>query len=158
MQRLAAATRQLGLQLARGVEAASARSAAAAEACSSSCGGGSGGAAAGVQWQQLRWASKKQGGSTQNTKDSLPKYLGVKLFGGQRCRPGNIIVRQRGTEFHPGANVGMGRDHTIFSLVEGRVKFSRDPRTKRRVVGVEPLEPRPQRVEQVQQAAEAAAA
>ncbi|KAI7845069.1 hypothetical protein COHA_001434 [Chlorella ohadii] len=150
MQRLAAATRQLGLQLARGVEgAAAARSAAAAEACSSSCGGGGSGAAAGLQWQQLRWASKKQGGSTQNTKDSLPKYLGVKLFGGQRCRPGNIIVRQRGTEFHPGPNVGMGR-----------VKFSRDPRTKRRFVMVEPME-RPQQAQQaqraVQQAAEAAA-
>lgn len=61
------------------------------------------------QQQQVRWASKKQGGSTQNTKDSNPKFLGVKLYGGQRCIPGNIIVRQRGTEFHPGANVGMVR-------------------------------------------------
>jgi hypothetical protein len=66
-------------------------------------------AAAGVQWQQLRFASKKQGGSTQNTKDSQPKYLGVKLFGGQKCIAGNIIMRQRGTEFHPGTNVGMVR-------------------------------------------------
>ncbi|KAL4443676.1 hypothetical protein ABPG75_011413 [Micractinium tetrahymenae] len=109
----------------------------AAEACS---GGGGTAAAGGAQWQQLRFASKKQGGSTQNTKDSNPKYLGVKLFGGQRCIPGNIIMRQRGTEFHPGANVGMGRDHTIYSLIEGRVKFSRDPRTKRRFISVEPLE------------------
>ena len=54
-------------------------------------------------------ASKKQGGSTQNTKDSKPKMLGVKLYGGQHCIPGNIIIRQRGTEFHPGANVGMVR-------------------------------------------------
>ncbi len=76
----------------------------AAETCSSS---GVAAAAGGAQWQQLRFASKKQGGSTQNTKDSNPKYLGVKLFGGQRCIPGNIIMRQRGTEFHPGANVGM---------------------------------------------------
>lgn len=111
----------------------------AAEACSS----GSGAAAACTQWQQLRFASKKQGGSTQNTKDSNPKYLGVKLFGGQLCIPGNIIMRQRGTEFHPGANVGMGRDHTIYSLIEGRVKFSRDPRTKRRYISVEPLGPPP---------------
>ncbi|KAL4447230.1 hypothetical protein ABPG77_007263 [Micractinium sp. CCAP 211/92] len=108
----------------------------AAETCSSS---GVAAAAGGAQWQQLRFASKKQGGSTQNTKDSNPKYLGVKLFGGQRCIPGNIIMRQRGTEFHPGANVGMGRDHTIYSLIEGRVKFSRDPRTKRRYISVEPL-------------------
>lgn len=55
----------------------------------------------------LHRASKKQGGSTQNTKDSNPKMLGVKLYGGQHCIPGNIIVRQRGTEYHPGANVGM---------------------------------------------------
>lgn len=76
----------------------------AAETCSSR---GSAAAGGGAQWQQLRFASKKQGGSTQNTKDSNPKYLGVKLFGGQRCIPGNIIMRQRGTEFHPGTNVGM---------------------------------------------------
>jgi len=73
----------------------------------------------------LRCASKKQGGSTQNNKDSNPKFLGVKLFGGQRCIPGNIIVRQRGKRFHPGANVGMGKDHTLFSLVEGKVTFSK---------------------------------
>ena len=75
--------------------------------------------------QQLRCASKKQGGSTQNNKDSIPKFLGVKLFGGQRCIPGNIIVRQRGKRFHPGENVGMGKDHTLFSLVEGKVTFSK---------------------------------
>jgi large subunit ribosomal protein L27 len=72
--------------------------------CSSS---GCTAAAARAQWQQLRFASKKQGGSTQNTKDSNPKFLGVKLYGGQHCTPGNIIMRQRGTEFHPGTNVGM---------------------------------------------------
>jgi large subunit ribosomal protein L27 len=78
-----------------------------------------------TQVQQIRCASKKQGGSTQNNKDSNPKYLGVKLFGGQRCIPGNIIVRQRGKRFHPGVNVGMGKDHTLFSLVEGKVTFSK---------------------------------
>ena len=77
------------------------------------------------QMQQIRCASKKQGGSTQNNKDSNPKYLGVKLFGGERCIPGNIIVRQRGKRFHPGVNVGMGKDHTLFSLVEGKVTFSK---------------------------------
>ena len=79
----------------------------------------------GGRLQQIRCASKKQGGSTQNNKDSNPKYLGVKLFGGQRCIPGNIIVRQRGKRFHPGVNVGMGKDHTLFSLVEGKVTFSK---------------------------------
>lgn len=63
----------------------------------------------GAAYQQLRWASKKQGGSTQNNKGANPKYLGIKMYGGQRCSVGNIIVRQRGTEFHPGANVGMVR-------------------------------------------------
>ena len=91
------------------------------------------------QLQQIRWASKKQGGSTQNNKDSNPKYLGIKLYGGQRCIAGNIIVRQRGTEFHPGLHVGMGKDHTLFSLVDGHVKFFKDRRRNRRFVSVEPL-------------------
>ncbi|KAH7616131.1 hypothetical protein Ndes2526B_g08722 [Nannochloris sp. 'desiccata'] len=91
------------------------------------------------QLQQVRWASKKQGGSTQNNKDSNPKYLGIKLYGGQRCVAGNIIVRQRGTEFHPGLHVGMGKDHTLFSLVDGHVKFFKDRRRNRRYVSVEPL-------------------
>ena len=90
------------------------------------------------QLHQIRWASKKQGGSTQNNKDSNPKYLGVKLYGGQRCSPGNIIVRQRGTEFHPGVNVGMGRDHTLFSLIDGHIKFIKDRRRKRTFIHVEP--------------------
>ena len=93
------------------------------------------------QLQQIRWASKKQGGSTQNNKDSNPKYLGIKLYGGQRCLAGNIIVRQRGTEFHPGLHVGMGKDHTLFSLVDGHVKFFKDRRrNNRRMVSVEPLQ------------------
>lgn len=92
-----------------------------------------------AQVQQLRWASKKQGGSTQNNKDSNPKYLGVKLFGGQNCISGNIIVRQRGTKFHPGHNVGMGKDHTIFALVNGRVRFQLDRQRKRKYIHVDPV-------------------
>ena len=70
-------------------------------------------------------ASKKGVGSTRNGRDSNPKYLGVKLYDLEAVIPGNIIVRQRGTKFHPGANVGIGKDHTLFSLVEGKVKFER---------------------------------
>ncbi|KAL0026260.1 hypothetical protein WJX77_006630 [Trebouxia sp. C0004] len=88
---------------------------------------------------QIRWASKKQGGSTQNTKDSNPKMLGIKLYGGQHCIPGNIIVRQRGTEYHPGISVGLGRDHTIYALTEGYVKFAYNKLTKRRTISVELL-------------------
>ena len=68
-------------------------------------------------------ASKKAGGSTKNGRDSNPKMLGVKKYGGQAVTAGNIIVRQRGTEFHAGANVGMGRDHTLFATADGVVKF-----------------------------------
>ena len=68
-------------------------------------------------------ASKKGVGSTRNGRDSNPKYLGVKLYDLEVTVPGNIIVRQRGTKFHPGKNVGIGRDHTLFALVEGKVKF-----------------------------------
>ncbi len=68
-------------------------------------------------------AHKKAGGSSRNGRDSAGRRLGVKLFGGQRATPGNIIVRQRGTRWWPGEGVGMGRDHTIFATVEGNVKF-----------------------------------
>jgi large subunit ribosomal protein L27 len=68
-------------------------------------------------------AQKKGGGSTRNGRDSQPKMLGVKVFGGQAIPAGSIIVRQRGTKFHAGANVGMGRDHSLFALVGGAVKF-----------------------------------
>ena len=68
-------------------------------------------------------ASKKGVGSTRNGRDSNPKYLGVKHFGGEKVISGNIIIRQRGTKFHPGNNVGIGRDHTLFALVDGKVKF-----------------------------------
>lgn len=73
-------------------------------------------------------AHKKGQGSVKNGRDSRSKRLGVKKFGDQKVIPGNIIIRQRGTKWHPGKNVGMGRDYTIFSLVEGRVFFDRDGR------------------------------
>ena len=70
-------------------------------------------------------AHKKAGGSSRNGRDSIGRRLGVKLFGGEHAIPGNILVRQRGTKFHPGTNVGMGKDHTLFALVEGKVSFAR---------------------------------
>ena len=70
-------------------------------------------------------AHKKAGGSSRNGRDSEGRRLGVKLFGGQLAVPGNILIRQRGTKYHPGANVGMGRDHTIFSKIDGQVTFQR---------------------------------
>ena len=69
-------------------------------------------------------AQKKGGGSTRNGRDSQPKMLGVKVFGGQQITAGAIIVRQRGTRFHAGSNVGMGKDHTLFALVDGHVTFA----------------------------------
>ncbi len=68
-------------------------------------------------------AHKKAGGSSRNGRDSEAKRLGVKLFGGQTAVPGNVILRQRGTRWHAGANVGMGRDHTLYALTEGKVTF-----------------------------------
>ena len=73
-------------------------------------------------------AHKKAGGSTRNGRDSNPKYLGVKKFGGESAVAGNIIVRQRGTKFHPGDEVGMGRDFTLFALKDGKVQFDRERR------------------------------
>ena len=69
-------------------------------------------------------AQKKGGGSTRNGRDSKPKMLGVKVFGGEQISAGAIIVRQRGTKFHPGSNVGVGKDHTLFALVDGHVSFA----------------------------------
>jgi large subunit ribosomal protein L27 len=83
-------------------------------------------------------AHKKAGGSTRNGRDSESKRLGVKRFGGQVVKAGNIIVRQRGTEFHPGVNVGMGRDHTLFALVDGTVKFGRRA-DNRMFVSIQPM-------------------
>ena len=81
-------------------------------------------------------AHKKAGGSTRNGRDSNPKYLGVKIYGGQAVEAGNIIVRQRGTQFHPGHGVGLGRDHTLFALVDGTVQFSVKGASNRRTVSV----------------------
>ncbi|MBS0582678.1 MAG: 50S ribosomal protein L27 [Proteobacteria bacterium] len=81
-------------------------------------------------------AHKKAGGSTRNGRDSNPKYLGVKIYGGQAVEAGNIIVRQRGTQFHPGAGVGIGRDHTLFALVDGKVDFAVKGAKNRRTVSV----------------------
>ena len=69
-------------------------------------------------------AQKKGGGSTRNGRDSKPKMLGVKAFGGELISAGSIIVRQRGTKFHPGVNVGLGKDHTLYALVDGHVSFA----------------------------------
>ncbi len=69
-------------------------------------------------------AQKKGGGSTRNGRDSKPKMLGVKAFGGEAVTAGSIIVRQRGTKFHPGSNVGVGKDHTLFALADGTVSFA----------------------------------
>ena len=83
-------------------------------------------------------AQKKGGGSTRNGRDSQPKMLGVKVFGGQHISAGAIIVRQRGTKFHAGTNVGMGKDHTLFALVDGKVQFAIKGAQKRHMVMVVP--------------------
>jgi large subunit ribosomal protein L27 len=82
-------------------------------------------------------AQKKGGGSTRNGRDSQPKMLGVKVFGGQTVSAGSIIVRQRGTKFHAGQNVGVGRDHTLFALVDGQVKYAVKGPLNRQTVEVE---------------------
>lgn len=78
-------------------------------------------------------AHKKGQGSTQNNRDSAGRRLGVKKYGGEFVRAGNIIVRQRGTRVHPGNNVGIGKDHTIFALIDGIVKFERKDRNRKKV-------------------------
>lgn len=78
-------------------------------------------------------AHKKGGGSSKNGNDSNAQYLGVKMFGGQKVRCGNILVRQKGTKFHPGVNVGRGRDDTLFSLIDGVVKFERVDKIRKRI-------------------------
>ena len=83
-------------------------------------------------------AQKKGGGSTRNGRDSQPKMLGVKAFGGELISAGSIIVRQRGTKFHPGVNVGLGKDHTLFALVDGVVRFE-DHGTRGKSVVVVPV-------------------
>lgn len=81
-------------------------------------------------------AHKKGVGSSRNGRDSNPKYLGVKIYGGQAVSGGNIIVRQRGTQFHPGHGVGLGRDHTLFALTDGKVEFKTRGEHGRRFVSV----------------------
>ena len=84
-------------------------------------------------------AQKKGGGSTRNGRDSKPKMLGVKVYGGQTISAGSIIVRQRGTKFHAGTNVGMGKDHTLFALVDGTVSFAVKGELSRSTVIVSPV-------------------
>ena len=82
-------------------------------------------------------ASKKAGGSTRNGRDSESKRLGVKRFGGESVLAGNIIVRQRGTRFHAGVNIGLGKDHTLFATASGKVKFEVKGPNKRKFVSIE---------------------
>jgi large subunit ribosomal protein L27 len=84
-------------------------------------------------------AQKKGGGSTRNGRDSQPKMLGVKAYGGQTVSAGSIIVRQRGTKFHAGINVGIGRDHTLFALVDGTIDFAVKGENNRHTVNVTPV-------------------
>ena len=84
-------------------------------------------------------AQKKGGGSTRNGRDSKPKMLGVKAFGGQTISAGSIIVRQRGTKFHAGVNVGQGKDHTLFALVDGQVSFATRGALGKKVVDITPV-------------------
>jgi large subunit ribosomal protein L27 len=85
-------------------------------------------------------AHKKAGGSTRNGRDSNPKYLGVKRYGGEQVLAGNILVRQRGTRFHAGDNVKVGRDHTLFALTDGKVVFEQKGKPLRKFVSVQPAE------------------
>ncbi len=82
-------------------------------------------------------AHKKAGGSTRNGRDSQSKRLGVKRFGGEQVLAGNIIVRQRGTQFHPGVNVGIGKDHTLFAKADGAVKFETKGPKNRKYVSID---------------------
>lgn len=84
-------------------------------------------------------AQKKGGGSTRNGRDSKPKMLGVKAFGGEMVSAGSIIVRQRGTRFHPGNNVGVGKDHTLFATADGQVSFAVKGALNRHVVSITPV-------------------
>ena len=85
-------------------------------------------------------AHKKGGGTTRNGRDSESKRLGVKVYGGQAINAGGIIVRQRGTKLHAGENVGMGKDHTLFALIDGTVKFTIKGEQKRRTVVIQPAQ------------------
>ena len=84
-------------------------------------------------------AHKKAGGSSRNGRDSESKRLGVKSYGGELINAGSIIIRQRGTKIHPGVNVGMGKDHTLFALVNGTVAFATKGKEKKKVVSIVPV-------------------
>ena len=84
-------------------------------------------------------AHKKAGGSSRNGRDSESKRLGVKSYGGESISAGSIIVRQRGTQIHPGVNVGMGKDHTLYALVRGKVAFGTKGKEKKKVVSIDPV-------------------
>ena len=84
-------------------------------------------------------AHKKAGGSSRNGRDSESKRLGLKKYGGQTVRAGNIIVRQRGTKFHPGKNVGIGKDHTLFAKIDGELKFEKTGSSLKQYATVTPL-------------------
>ena len=86
-------------------------------------------------------AHKKAGGSSRNGRDSESKRLGIKVYGGELINAGSILVRQRGTEFHAGQNVGIGKDHTLFALVTGKVKYAAHGPKHKRTVSVESVEP-----------------
>ena len=101
-----------------------------------------------INFSQIRHATKRAGGSARNNRDSAGRRLGVKIYGDQMVKTGNIIIRQRGTVWHAGENTGLGRDHTIFAMQPGYVKFYKDPKQpKRQFVGVvfnrETILPRP---------------
>ncbi|WP_339045018.1 50S ribosomal protein L27 [Candidatus Zinderia endosymbiont of Aphrophora alni] len=81
-------------------------------------------------------AKKKGGGTTRNGRDSKSKRLGVKVFSGEYVNAGKIIIRQKGTKFHPGKNIGMGKDHTLFALISGKVKFSRKGKFKKKIIEI----------------------
>lgn len=85
-------------------------------------------------------AHKKAGGSSRNGRDSESKRLGIKAFGGELVNAGSIIVRQRGTKFHPGQHVGIGKDHTLFAMVDGKVKFAQQGPKQKNTVSIEPAQ------------------
>ena len=85
-------------------------------------------------------AHKKAGGSSRNGRDSESKRLGIKAFGGETVNAGSILVRQRGTRFHPGQNVGIGKDHTLFAMVTGKVKFAQHGPKQKNTVSIEPAQ------------------
>ena len=84
-------------------------------------------------------AHKKAGGSSRNGRDSNSQRLGLKIFGGEAVIAGNVIARQRGTRWHPGSNVGLGKDHTLFALVRGKVAFATKGKERRKIVSIDPV-------------------